>query len=102
MPGLPQKTSEEKRNIGVNDDIQTSFFVGQVSKPNSVAEENNWVVDLLFTTKNINYAQSSEALCQNLKEWLKKNGTITVNGDELLCKKAPTDGAMHILATIQY
>lgn len=48
------------------------------------------------TTNKLMETQANDALCQNLKELLTKDRIIAMNEDVLLCRKAFTDGAIHV------
>lgn len=67
-----------------------------------IPEEREGEAGPLPTTQELMEAQTSDMLCQNLKEVLKKDGKITVNEDELLCRDALTDGAVQFVVPERY
>lgn len=80
MSRLPQKTQNKtERMADVDDNVPAYHIVGQISKPKLVSEKNEDEVDSTLTTEELTDAQTNDLLCQNFKEVLKKNGTITVN-----------------------
>lgn len=49
------------------------------------------------TSKKLMKRQANDVLSQNLKEELRKDGTVTINEDGLRCRPAPTDGSILII-----
>lgn len=55
-----------------------------MGRSNMVYKKSENEIGPLPTAREMSDAQGSGLLCQNLKEVLKKGGTITVTDDELL------------------
>lgn len=58
-------------------------MVGQISKPNKGLKRSEDEVGPLLTTKKLMEAQANDVLCQNRKEVLRKDETLTVNKNGL-------------------
>lgn len=56
----------------------------------------------LLTSEEIEDAQENDLLSQNLKKILRKEGAIVVDEDRLLCRGAPTDEVVQIVAPEYY
>lgn len=100
---LPQKTTNKTKGItNVDDDILTYCIVGQISESNTVSKASELEVGPLPTTNELMKVQTSDVLFRNLKKALRKDGTITINEDVQLLRKAPKNGALQIIVSERY
>lgn len=78
------------------------YIAGHIDESNtgSLVAENE--IGLLLTSMELMNAPENDPLCQKLKELLKKDGSMTVEKDGLLCRKAPTYGAIQITVPERY
>lgn len=93
---------KEKESADVKDNLSTYCFVGRINKPKTGLKKNEEKEEPLPTTKKLMRTQGNDALSSNHKEMLMKDGTISINENELACKKAPTDGTIQIIVSECY
>lgn len=95
MSRLPKKVSKKQKEIADVDRASPADCIdGQINKSATVLIGNEDTVVLTTTTRVLNKVQGNDMLCQNINEILKKDGTIIMNEDGLLCGKALTGGVL--------
>lgn len=90
-------SEEEKENADVDGVILTNCIIGQTNNLNSAFYINEDAEKPLLTTTEMKIAHANSLLCQNSKEELKRDGSINVNENRPLYRKAPVDGAIYII-----
>lgn len=83
---LRTASEEENENADFDDGISTHYSAWQISTFDKASKPNEKAVEPPPIAAKIEEARANIKLWQNLKEILKRDGTITVNKTELLCR----------------